>query len=242
MSNIHGLSFGSKKEEKKDQEEFSQGGKTSSTAVYRPTNSDIIKQARGNAQNSQPDSAPTAVITLYKNGFKVDDGEFRDSSIAANGKFLDDLKNGHVPREMEPEIKAKMGGRSGQPIVSLKDCTSEVFVPPPPKFSFDNSHGQSLSGGSGGGAVDLSSLSPTEYKLNDSPSTTIQLIAHNRKKHRVKMNLSATTAQLYQHVMSMTGQRTFSLLEGFPPKALTASNSDTIESAGLKGASVSQQL
>lgn len=242
MSNIHGLSFGSGDDKKKDDEEFNQGGKTSSTAVYRPTNSDIIKQARGNAQNGQPDTAPTAVITLYKNGFKVDDGEFRDSSVAANGKFLDDLKNGVVPTEMEPEIRAKMGGRPGQPVISLKDCTSEVFTPPPPKFSFDKSHGQSLAGGSGGGVVDLSSLSPVEYKLDGSPSTTIQLIAHDRKKHRVKMNLSATTAQLYQHVMSMTGQRTFSLLEGFPPKPLTASNSATIESAGLKGASVSQRV
>jgi len=37
-----------------------------------------------------------ALITMYANGFIVGEGAFRDSNVAENKGFLDDLKNGYV--------------------------------------------------------------------------------------------------------------------------------------------------
>lgn len=249
MSNIHGLgSVGKDKNDKKENEEFSLGGKTSSTAVYRPTgsgndtNADLIRQARGaGGVSGAPPGEVTARITLYANGFIVDDGEFQDTeSNPANKMFLFDLKKGVVPQGMEAQIKAKMNGATGNPVVAIDDKTSETYEPPTPAFNFDSSHGQSLGGPSS--VTDLSSLSPQEYKCDENDATTtLQLVTHDRKRKRAKFNHSATVAQVYQHVMSLTGKSSFSLMGGFPPKPLKDYNA-SLKEAGLLGASVSQRL
>lgn len=254
MSNIHGLgsSYDKKKDnddKKKKNEEFSQGGKTSSTAVYRPTgkgddtNADIIRQARaaGAAGGEAPQGEPTAKITLYSNGYIVDGGDFQDTESSPVAKMnLMEMKAGNLPHDMEAQVKAKMNGRPGNPTVAISDKTSERYEPPPEVFSFDKSKGNSMGGGAS--VTDLSSLAPLEFKLDENePKTTIQVIAADRKKHRVKVNTSATVAQLYQHVMSLTNKSSFSLVGGFPPKALSDYNA-TIKDAGLAGASVTQRL
>jgi len=125
MSNIHSLS-GAKKDkdkdkdkEKKDEklEEFSQNGKTSGTSVLRPTNrggnnsnasdlADIVKNAKSNnSVSSEANDRNIGIITIYSNGFRIGNGEFRDSKSDKNKSFIDDLKQRIVPRELENEIK-----------------------------------------------------------------------------------------------------------------------------------------
>jgi hypothetical protein len=62
----------------------------------------------------------------------------------------------------------------------------------------------------------------------------------DRRKLRLKMAVSATVAQLYQHVLFETKSTTCTLAGGFPPKPLT-DYSQTITEAGLLGASVTQR-
>mmetsp|Transcript_27461 Transcript_27461/g.53970 ORF Transcript_27461/g.53970 Transcript_27461/m.53970 type:complete len:179 (+) Transcript_27461:36-572(+) len=147
MSNIHGLGSAPKKDEKKDMEEFSQGGKTSGTSVLRPTGggadpmADLIRQARGNTGGPAPTQS-IGTIQIYANGFMLgDEGEFRETSDQKNQAFLDELKSGHVPKELEAEAIAKWGADVRKVGVSLVDKTSETFKV---KFDFKKSVGQSL--------------------------------------------------------------------------------------------------
>ena len=42
-------------------------------------------------------------ITLYHNGFTVNDGAFRDNDDPANAPFIKAITDGHVPRELSDE-------------------------------------------------------------------------------------------------------------------------------------------
>jgi UBX domain-containing protein 1 len=59
-----------------------------------------------------------AKITLYENGFTVDDGEFQDYNNPKNKDFMKELNEGIVPKELKK--KYPNGGLS----VSLNDKTS----------------------------------------------------------------------------------------------------------------------
>lgn len=238
MSNIHGLGSYKKDEKKNNMEEFSQDGKTSGTSVLRPTNggsrdpmNDLVRQARG---GPAPD-ANIGTINIYANGFKIgDDGEFRETKEPKNQAFLDELKNGNVPRELEAEVMAKWGNAVKSVGINLVDKSSETHEI---KFDFKKSVGQSL-GSSSVASVDLSACKPSEYKLDESaPSTTIQLVLKGGKRERLKIALSAPVSDVYAHVMHVTNESTFSLAGGFPPKVCPC-GSTTIEAAGWKGASV----
>lgn len=250
MSNIHGLHSNNRNDSKakKDEEEFNQGGKTSSTAVIRPNGkgndsiSDLLAQSRGN-QPGAPGQTMKACIILYANGFKIgEEGEFRDISDPNNALLVKEIKEGNVPTELQEELRKEFadGDTLG---VNLVDKSSETFYPPPPKFDFNASQGNSL-GSSSSSAIDLTSLTPAEYALNENdPKTTLQVVLHNRKKVRCVFNHSATVGQLYQHVMHISGNTdgNFVLLEGYPPKPLK-DTAPTLKEAGLVGTSVQQKL
>lgn len=57
--------------------------------------------------NPIPQKEVIRIITLYKNGFTVDDGPLRSNTDPANKEFLQDVSGGHVPRELEREAKGK---------------------------------------------------------------------------------------------------------------------------------------
>ena len=66
---------------------------------------DHVKKLKEQAQKSlgtqtRPDGATMTKVTVYKNGFKVNDGEFRDLETPENKKFMKDLTEGHVPAEV----------------------------------------------------------------------------------------------------------------------------------------------
>ena len=39
-------------------------------------------------------------LTVYKNGFKINDGAFRSLEDAANQKFMNDVHKGYIPQEL----------------------------------------------------------------------------------------------------------------------------------------------
>jgi hypothetical protein len=62
----------------------------------------MVEQARA-AGGAPPGGVPPESmrkITLFKNGFKVDDGEFRDLSNEENRKFVETINEGFVPPEV----------------------------------------------------------------------------------------------------------------------------------------------
>jgi UBX domain-containing protein 1 len=48
-------------------------------------------------------------ITLYSNGFVIDDGQFRPYDAPENKEFMKELNEGYVPREIQDKYKGKGG-------------------------------------------------------------------------------------------------------------------------------------
>ena len=46
------------------------------------------------SQRGVSDGNPTATVTIYKNGFTIDDNEFRSIEVPANRKFLEQIAEG----------------------------------------------------------------------------------------------------------------------------------------------------
>ena len=44
-------------------------------------------------------------VTLWANGFQVDDGDFRDYNEPSNQQFMKELKQGFVPKELREKYK-----------------------------------------------------------------------------------------------------------------------------------------
>jgi len=261
MANIHGL--GNVKNDKKVQnsEEFSVGGAQSGTAVYRPVKGepqpgdslndmqDIVGQARRQADTSPARDRNIGIITLYKNGFRIGEGEFRDSKSPENQRFVQSLKNGDVPSELEAEVKKEWGNIDAVG-VHLVDKSSEIYVPsknaPPPKFDFSKSKGHSmtnLNSSQGQSATTgFGSAKSRTYTVDESqPTTEVSITLHSRTRVKQRFNQSATVLQLYEHIIAISNQTKFELLAGFPPKALT-NPSQTLKDASLLSANVQQRL
>merc|ERR1712013_294395 len=72
------------------------------------------------------------------------------------------------------------------------------------------------------------------------PNTRIQILLIGGKKETLKVNLSTTVLQLYAHIKAVSGfAGQFSLMAGFPPKALNDPNK-TVEHEKLQGSRIQQ--
>ena len=261
MSNIFGLN--SKKpgddsdEEKKKQNEYYVGGTDghgggSGMAVLGPPGgggrappssvNDMMSRVVQAASNAGEEDAPGAmnnVITLYSNGFVVNDGPLRDPEAnQENREFIESLLKGVAPREFRDQSR-----NPKEPVnISLSDKRSETYTPPA-YVPFSN--GTSLGGGAQSDISDM--FDPATLPMgpeldNGEASTTIQIKTNNGKKLRLKVNTKITVLQLAALISEQAGQddAPFTLLAGFPPKELTDRNA-TVEAAGLKGASLTQK-
>ncbi|CDI82638.1 UBX domain-containing protein, putative [Eimeria acervulina] len=108
------------------------GGERSGLAIQNPSAA-FPSATRGAAP------AGSRRVTLYANGFTVDDGPFREFGRRENDVFIEELKAGVAPKELQ------QGGR--QVHVLLDDRHEEKYTPPPPpQYVLFGGEGQSLSG------------------------------------------------------------------------------------------------
>jgi len=159
-----------------------------------------------------------------------------------NAKFIKELQKEYVPPELEREARREWGDRESVR-VQLVDKTTEDYVPPKPKFSFSTSAGQSVgtSDTTASTAVSFASAVSKEYKApEDSKKTTLQIVLHNRKKVTATFNETSTVFDVYQHVIFLSGIRSFALYGGYPPKPLS-DPSQTLLGAKLTGSSIQQR-
>lgn len=89
-------------------------------------------------EKSSPEK--TATITLYQNGFQVNDEPFRSYEGDENKKFMKELNDGVVPTELRSKYQNGLS-------VNLKDSRSQAYRPPtPPSYVAFSGQGQSLGG------------------------------------------------------------------------------------------------
>lgn len=48
-------------------------------------------------------------ITLYQNGFTIENGEFRDYNTPENKEFMKELNEGYVPKELRGKYNKPIG-------------------------------------------------------------------------------------------------------------------------------------
>jgi len=270
MSNIRGL-YDDKKDDSSDDEKDSnnryvggigaQGG--GSGLAVEPNNADggglpsasdsifNMAESAGQGDSSSGNDDNTAevrrTITMYRDGFVVDDGPYRRLDDPTNAGFLRSLARGQTP----DELRGDGPGGNGNTTVGLVDKRKEEYVETFRSFS---GAGQSLAGagaasdaGSGGaaaGVFDPSSLPASDGDGDGDTATTsiaVRMLDGSRKV--VKIPLTATIEQLASRAASASNSTItvpFRIVAGFPPKPLADGN-QTVEEAGLKGAQVKLQ-
>lgn len=253
MSNIRGL-YDDKKEEPSDDEKDSnnryvggigsQGGGSGLAVEPNTDDSAPRDSVFGLAESAGPGDTGETIrrtITMYRDGFVVDDGPFRRLDDPANAVFLRSLAKGEKPEELRGDDPG------GNTTVALVDKRGEDYVETFRSFS---GAGQSLGGGSGSSSAEASGdtssgvfdpsslLAPTE-NASGGATTSIAVRMLDGTRRVIKISLGATVSELAAHAASGTDVP-FRIVAGFPPKPLS-DGSQTVEEAGLKGARIQLQ-
>lgn len=205
----------------------------------------IVKKAEDGGESMRGGESSDNVthkIKLYRNGFVVNDGPFRQGDTPENKTFLEQLAMGYIPSE----LRSNQPGKQGEVDVGVEDLRNEDYVPPPPPaYVAYGGQGMVLSSSStrqegDGGVVDPTQLPPAPEVDSTSPTTTVQVKLLNGKKIRVKINTSHSVAQLCAHIVASGGEAgRFVLASGFPPKDLPPGSLEkSVADAGLQGASI----
>lgn len=198
----------------------------------------MFSRAQAKAAEGVPPATgvPKRVITVYANGFTIDDGPFRSLDDPANKPFLYDVSRGVVPRELEDSAQ-----ESGAYHLELVDRRAEQYVPP--AYVAFSGGGNTL-GATADEAPPPVPVSETPAAVvvdNSQPTTTVQVRLANGARLKLTLNLAHTVAHLEAAIRHQTqDQRPFVLLAGFPPAPLTDRDS-TIQQANLAGAAVTQK-
>jgi UBX domain-containing protein 1 len=235
---IHGLGDLNKKdkeEKKKKTNDYYAGGQASGLAVSSPDVSGIVNKA---SKDSRPEKNEVNItITLFSNGFQVNDGPFRDYNAPENRAFMADINQGRVPAELHSMTR-------GRPVaVSLQDRRSEEYqLPPPPKYVAFSGKGESVASVQAQpvGTVNMNAPDPPfEASL---PSTTVRIQFHNGQRKTITVNLGSPVQLLYEYVtFAAPVNGNFHLVSGFPPKPLSNPWA-SVEDVGIAGSAVIQKL
>ncbi|CAD7930763.1 unnamed protein product [Amoebophrya sp. A25] len=230
---------------KKGVESYS-GGERSGMAVMQPGqepssgNGDDVWSAARAAGAVSNDGLPdgSATITLWADGFTVNDGPLRPLADPKNKKFVDDIQKGECPEELRE-------GSNGQPVsIAVKDNRPRKYEPPIGTTAGAQSSsstrpiqpGQAdLSQGATAGptATGTASVSVDEGK----PVTTIMVRFGDGRRQTQQFNEDALVMELFKFVEECTGTAEFKLTEGFPPKPIIDKTA-TLKAAGLLKASI----
>jgi len=253
LDDLKGKNDKDKKDDKKNSKKQTEsyiGGEKSGLAVENPDDiHGVLQKAEENSRKmkdemtrDQPKDKPehNCKITLYRNGFTIDDGQFRDYNDPANKKFMAELNKGVVPEELRAKYPKGLK-------VGLADHRKEEYeLPPPPKYVAFSGAGTSLGGTTNTPMEVPESIIDTKAQPpkidHNKPKTKILIRLYNGKNEEVEVNLNTKVSELFTYVWQLTSNAgEFELIAGFPPKSLTNVN-QTIEEAGLEDSKVIQKL
>lgn len=183
--------------------------------------------------NSLPASSTTprevrTKITLWKNGFCVDNGPVRDYNDPTNTAFLSAIRQGIVPKELQvgPGVKDVS--------VELIDKRGEEFKETPQAVKPFSGSGYSLSGQKPSQSSNASNPQPSyDLSVDESqPVTTIQIRLSNGTRIVGKFNHLHTIKDIKAYINKNHSQNSnYDLATSFPQKILD--ENQTIQDAGI---------
>lgn len=170
-------------------------------------------------------------VTFWKNGFQVDDGDFRSNDDPQNQEFLQAVSRGVIPRELyKPGVQMD---------VEIEDMREKDYkAKPKPRDPYAGGS-RTLGGPSPSPARPAPSAAPaaaarTNYAVEGTPSTKIRMQMPGGQVLTFTVSTTATVGDLKRYVReNRPDLRQFTLQLTFPPRAITE-DSETIEQAGLK--------
>ncbi|KAJ6390228.1 hypothetical protein OIU77_024448 [Salix suchowensis] len=196
----------------------------------------------------QPPAAVNHAVTLWRNGFTVDNGPLRRFDDPANASFLESIKRSECPKELEPL------DRRTQVHLDLMRREENYSEPEKPLVSF---HGVGRTLGSSSDTTAPAAAEPTVASLkaaplptpglvldSSSPTTSIQLRLADGTRMVSRFNLSHTVRDIRAFIEASRpgGASDYQLQTmGFPPKQLTDPD-QTIEEAGVASSVVIQKF
>ncbi|KAF9688270.1 hypothetical protein SADUNF_Sadunf02G0180200 [Salix dunnii] len=196
----------------------------------------------------QPPAAVNHAVTLWRNGFTVDNGPLRRFDDPANASFLESIKRSECPKELEPL------DRRTQVHLDLMRREENYSEPEKPLVSF---HGVGRTLGSSSDTTVPAGSEPTVASLkaaplptpgleldSSSPATSIQLRLADGTRMVSRFNLNHTIRDIRAFIEASRpgGASNYQLQTmGFPPKQLTDPD-QTIEEAGIASSVVIQKI
>jgi UBX domain-containing protein 1 len=205
--------------------------------VVNPEQDDWVNKVAKNPNDKEAyDKTENKIkLTVWKNGFQIDDGLFRDVSIPENKKFMDEVEKGYIPQELVAQGKKELA-------IALEDKRKEEYKEPVPEKKFQAFVG----GGTSMGNIQSEGLGinkDVKFHIDpNAPTTKINIRLHTGESITQEFNLFHSVGDIFAYVSSVAPVvGTFQLIEGFPPKPLT--NMDkTIEELRLQGTTLTQRL
>ncbi|XP_019336930.1 UBX domain-containing protein 2A isoform X1 [Alligator mississippiensis] len=159
------------------------------------------------------------IIKLWKNGFTVNDGNLRSYTDVANQQFLDSIKKGELPFELQKNFDEE------EVDVKVEDKKDEVYMSRKPVFHPFSGHGYRL--GSATPRIiskgrndhgDIQKRALPSVPLSDSePITNVQIWLADGERIVQKFNVSHRISHVRDFIMQYQG------VEGSVPFTLTTS-------------------
>jgi UBX domain-containing protein 1 len=210
------------------------GGKSSGIAVENPQDDWLDKMKKYDNKERFDKTKNKLKLSLYKNGFIMDNGEFRNKNEPANKKFMEEIEKGYIPNELVKKGITDLG-------IEMDDHRDENYEPPKEekKFQAFTGLGKSIS------SVNTEGLHVNKNASSNvdrsKPTCKVNIRLFNGEVVSEDFNLSQTLQDVINFVKKKSGSNNFSLLDGFPPRPLTSYNK-TIQELHLEGSLLTQKI
>uniref|UniRef100_A0A8B9F2U7 UBX domain-containing protein 2B n=1 Tax=Amazona collaria TaxID=241587 RepID=A0A8B9F2U7_9PSIT len=186
------------------------------------------------------------LLKLWRNGFSLDDGELRSYSDPINAQFLESVKRGEIPVELQRLV------HGGQVNLDMEDHQEQEYVKPRLRFKAFSGEGQKL--GSLTPEIVSTPSSPEEEEksildapvlIDDSmPSTKIQIRLADGSRLIQRFNQTHRIKHIRDFIIQSRpafAATDFVLVTTFPNKELT-DESLTLQEADILNTVILQQL
>ena len=210
------------------------GGKSSGIAVMNPEDDWMNKMKKFDNKEKYDKTKNKLKLKLYKNGFILNDGEFRNIKDPINKKFMEDVEKGYIPNELIKKGYTDLG-------IEMDDNRDKNYEPPKEekKFQAFTGLGKSISSVNTQGLhVDKNASSNVD---RTKPTCKVNIRLFNGEVVNEDFNLNQTLQDVINFVQKKSGSNNFSLLDGFPPRPLTDYNK-TIQELHLEGSLLTQRI
>ncbi|KAM3928821.1 UBX domain-containing protein 2B [Leptodactylus fuscus] len=186
------------------------------------------------------------LLKLWSNGFSLDDGELRSYTDPVNAQFLESVKRGEIPLELQRMV------HGGQVRLDMEDHQDQEYVKPRLKFKAFSGEGKKL--GSLTPEIISTPSSPeeehkpflnAEVELDEHvPTTKIQIRLADGSRLIQRFNLSHRIADIRHFIIqsrSDFAQTDFVLVTTFPNTELTDEDL-TLEEADVLNTVILQRM